>query len=156
MQRSRQLLHAVVAVALRKPTGLVSLLPTATDSVQQQLRRILRANAVRVIDLFRQWDEDMNGVVSKAEFREALPQLGCEPEPELMRAGLPCPAWPRLAPPGPAWPRLAPAPRAGPRLGALWSRRGGPIRRHAPRVDTPTPAGPPTDAVWICAAAGWR
>ena len=74
--------------ALRKSVGgaqrprvgalpsVVRLLPTATDSVQQQLRRILRANAVRVIDLFRQWDEDMNGVVSKAEFRKAMATLG--------------------------------------------------------------------------------
>jgi len=41
--------------------------------VQQQLRDALMVNAVRVIDLFREWDEDGNGAVDKFEFRRALP-----------------------------------------------------------------------------------
>eukprot|EP00966_Prymnesium_polylepis_P141487 3267500-Prymnesium_polylepis.1 len=44
--------------------------------VQQQLRDALMVNAVRVIDLFREWDEDGNGAVDKFEFRRALPLLG--------------------------------------------------------------------------------
>ena len=44
--------------------------------VQEQLRDALSANAVRVIDLFRDWDEDCSGTVSKREFRKALPMLG--------------------------------------------------------------------------------
>ena len=31
---------------------------------------------VRVIDLFREWDDDGSGTVSKAEFRKAMPMLG--------------------------------------------------------------------------------
>ena len=31
---------------------------------------------VRVIDLFREWDEDGDGEVTKEEFRKALPRLG--------------------------------------------------------------------------------
>ena len=39
---------------------------------------MLTAKAVRVIDLFKQWDEDGNGAVSKKEFRKAMPLLGFE------------------------------------------------------------------------------
>ena len=31
---------------------------------------------MRVIDLFREWDEDGDGTVSKKEFRKAMPLLG--------------------------------------------------------------------------------
>ena len=31
---------------------------------------------VRVIDLFREWDEDGDGEVDKFEFRKAMPMLG--------------------------------------------------------------------------------
>ena len=41
-----------------------------------QLRNMLSKNAVRVIDLFREWDEDGDGEVSKKEFRKAMPLLG--------------------------------------------------------------------------------
>eukprot|EP00966_Prymnesium_polylepis_P188482 4367619-Prymnesium_polylepis.2 len=40
--------------------------------------QILFKNAVRVIDLFREWDEDGNGEVSKKEFRQAMASLGTE------------------------------------------------------------------------------
>ena len=39
---------------------------------------MLTTNAVRVIDLFRDWDEDGDGVVSKREFRRAMPMLGLQ------------------------------------------------------------------------------
>ena len=33
-------------------------------------------NAVRVIDLFREWDTDGNGMIDRDEFRKAMPELG--------------------------------------------------------------------------------
>mgnify|MGYP002885510937 CR=1 FL=1 len=33
---------------------------------------------MRVIDLFREWDEDASGSVSKKEFRKAMPMLGLD------------------------------------------------------------------------------
>ena len=39
-----------------------------------------------MIDLFREWDEDANGQVSKAEFRKAMPLLGLEAPPEAIDA----------------------------------------------------------------------
>jgi len=45
-------------------------------SVIEQLRDILNKNAVRVIDLFRSWDDDGNGKVSASEFRKAVAALG--------------------------------------------------------------------------------
>ena len=35
---------------------------------------------MRVIDLFREWDEDGDGTVSKKEFRKAVPMLGLDPD----------------------------------------------------------------------------
>ena len=32
-------------------------------------------NAKRVVDLFREWDEDGDGTVSKKEFRKAIPLI---------------------------------------------------------------------------------
>ena len=43
-----------------------------------QLREILSNNAMRVIDLFREWDDDNSGSVSKKEFRKAMTMLGFE------------------------------------------------------------------------------
>ena len=45
-------------------------------SVIEQLKEILNKNAVRVIDLFRSWDEDMNGKIDAKEFRNAISALG--------------------------------------------------------------------------------
>ena len=41
----------------------------------QQLRDILSKNGVRVVDLFREWDEDGDGTISKKEFRKAIPLI---------------------------------------------------------------------------------
>jgi len=38
-------------------------------------------NASRVIDLFREWDEDGDGTVSKKEFRKAIIHLGLQVPP---------------------------------------------------------------------------
>ena len=45
-------------------------------SVMEQLRSALVANLGRVSDLFREWDVDGSGSVSKAEFHKALTKLG--------------------------------------------------------------------------------
>ena len=58
--------------------GNVDLLEDSDQPVQEQLRDILIENAVRVIDLFKEWDEDGDGTVSKKEFRRAMPMLGLE------------------------------------------------------------------------------
>jgi len=44
--------------------------------ISRQLNAILIAEAVRVIDLFRDWDEDGNGLVDSKEFHRALLALG--------------------------------------------------------------------------------
>ena len=42
----------------------------------EQLQAALSASLARVIDVFREWDEDGNSTVSKREFRRVLPMLG--------------------------------------------------------------------------------
>ena len=47
---------------------------------------MLSEQGVRVIDLFRSWDEDESGTVSKKEFRRAMPLLGLDvPKKEIDR-----------------------------------------------------------------------
>ena len=45
-------------------------------SVAEQLRDALSKSAVRVVDLFKDWDTDGNGKVSKEEFHKAMGLLG--------------------------------------------------------------------------------
>jgi Ca2+-binding EF-hand superfamily protein len=45
-------------------------------SVAEQLRDALSKSAVKVVDLFKDWDKDGNGKVSKEEFRKAMGLLG--------------------------------------------------------------------------------
>ena len=56
--------------------------PAKLDGIVPQLiselREALARDAVRVIDLFREWDDDGSGEISKREFREAMPRLGLE------------------------------------------------------------------------------
>lgn len=42
----------------------------------EQLKEALSKNAVRILDLFREWDTNGDGEVSKKEFRDAMPKLG--------------------------------------------------------------------------------
>ena len=49
--------------------------PTAKP-VTEQLRDALQRSSLRVLDLFREWDTDGDGEISKAEFREAMGVLG--------------------------------------------------------------------------------
>ena len=46
--------------------------------VAEQLRAALVAKAVRVVDLFREWDDDESGTVTKKEFRQGMKQLGLD------------------------------------------------------------------------------
>ena len=50
----------------------------AKVSVQEQLRELLAKHSVRVVDLFKDWDEDGNGCVNKKEFRKAVATLGLD------------------------------------------------------------------------------
>ena len=58
----------------------VTVSATATESVQQQLQRILLRSRARVMDLFREWDDDGSGTVTASEFHGALAALGYEAE----------------------------------------------------------------------------
>ena len=49
-----------------------------SDEMVAALKKALRENATRIIDLFKEWDEDGDGTVSKKEFRKAMPMLGLE------------------------------------------------------------------------------
>ena len=55
----------------------------------QELSQVLSQNAVRVIDLFREWDADQSGTVSKVEFRRALPMLGIAVKDKQVRSSPP-------------------------------------------------------------------
>ena len=46
------------------------------ESIQEQLRRILNENSIKLIDLFREWDDDGNGALDKKELRHAIAALG--------------------------------------------------------------------------------
>ena len=45
-------------------------------SVAHQLRGVLKENSVRIVDLFRDWDEDGDGTISRPEFAKVMPVLG--------------------------------------------------------------------------------
>uniref|UniRef100_A0A6U7CIF5 EF-hand domain-containing protein n=1 Tax=Haptolina brevifila TaxID=156173 RepID=A0A6U7CIF5_9EUKA len=67
----------------RKSSGFKGALPMSKldehdqeRSITQQLRDDLRANKGRVIDLFRAWDEDDGGTVSREEFQKAMMLMG--------------------------------------------------------------------------------
>jgi len=44
-------------------------------SVAEQIRSGLRENAARLIDLFREWDDDNSGLISRQEFHRAMEEL---------------------------------------------------------------------------------
>ena len=46
------------------------------DQVDEQIRDYLSAKGVRVIELFRQWDDDGTGQIEKKEFRRGMKELG--------------------------------------------------------------------------------
>jgi Ca2+-binding EF-hand superfamily protein len=51
---------------------------TSRHACPRQIREALSKHAVRVIDLFREWDDDESGSVSKKEFRQAMNLLGLD------------------------------------------------------------------------------
>ena len=53
-----------------------------SDEMVAALKKALKENATRIIDLFKEWDEDGDGNVSKKEFLKALPQLGIDVDKE--------------------------------------------------------------------------
>lgn len=57
------------------------------ESVQEQLRNALTKQAVRVIDLFREWDTSMDGLIQLEEFEKGIERLGYMADPESV-AGL--------------------------------------------------------------------
>jgi len=67
-----------------EPKGKVSMLgyldidEDSDKSIVEQMREALQSNAGRVIDLFREWDTDRDGTVTKKEFRKAMPMLGLD------------------------------------------------------------------------------
>lgn len=44
--------------------------------MQEQLKKVLNEHGAKLIDLFREWDDDGNGAVDKHEFRKAIAALG--------------------------------------------------------------------------------
>ena len=50
----------------------------AEKSLPEQLKDILSEYSVRLIDLFREWDDDGNGALDKKEVRRAVAALGYE------------------------------------------------------------------------------
>ena len=50
------------------------------ESVIEQLRNALAKKFTRVIDVFKDWDDDGNGMVNRTEFRKALSVLGLRVE----------------------------------------------------------------------------
>lgn len=49
---------------------------SSTEGVVMQLQQALAASLMRTVELFREWDADGSGSVSRREFRRALPALG--------------------------------------------------------------------------------
>jgi len=57
---------------------MVKLDSSTGKSLQQQLQEILSEHKVKLIDLFREWDDDGNGALDKKELRAAVAALGYE------------------------------------------------------------------------------
>jgi hypothetical protein len=52
--------------------------------VSEQIAAALRSSAGRVLDLFREWDTDGDGEISRKEFHKAMPLLGFDvPKAEI-------------------------------------------------------------------------
>ena len=56
--------------------GMSALDANSDVPVVQQIQSALTRNFGRVIDVFREWDEDDSGTIDRREFRRALPLLG--------------------------------------------------------------------------------
>jgi len=58
--------------------GKIDIDEDSDKSVAQQLKEALANNAGKVIDLFREWDADGDGTITRKEFHKAMPLLGFE------------------------------------------------------------------------------
>ena len=77
--KNKAALRGGVKTAKKLAPGLLNAWEDAEihgGNIQEELRTLLVKNSVRVIDLFRVWDEDNDGMVSKNEFWKAMPLLG--------------------------------------------------------------------------------
>lgn len=54
------------------------------SELQLRLLGALQANSKRVMDLFREWNEDQKGSIRKDEFTRAVPMLGLQVEHGLL------------------------------------------------------------------------
>ena len=75
------LLHSQGALGHMPPKKVTVLCGFQVDlesdvPVPEQIMASLQKNQVRVMDLFREWDEDGNGLITKKEFCHAMPRLG--------------------------------------------------------------------------------
>ena len=74
-----QHLHACLRWACRsKESHIIHCSFDETLPLAEQLRDALSVNAARVIDLFREFDDDGDGEISANEFIRALPMLGID------------------------------------------------------------------------------
>ena len=60
--------------------------PPSARSLQEQLQAELSKNHARVLDLFRRWDDNFDGVIAKKEFQRAVVELGYSALPETIDA----------------------------------------------------------------------
>ena len=77
---------ATAAILVLDPSGESSIAFSDDDAsslatsekIENALARAVKQNAVRTMDIFRDWDQNGDGQISKAEFRKALRSLGVE------------------------------------------------------------------------------
>ena len=51
-----------------------------------QITAVLQKNSVRIIDLFREWDDDSSGYIDKKEFLKAMKMMGLDvPKEEVLK-----------------------------------------------------------------------
>ena len=55
--------------------------PSSDVPLQEQLKQLISTHAVRILDLFRAWDLNSDGKISKKEFKKAFVELGLD-QPE--------------------------------------------------------------------------
>ena len=73
-----------VSARLATLPATVKLTASSGISVQEQLRIVLKMHGAKLMDLFREWDDDGNGAVDKHEFQKAVAALGYDaPKSEI-------------------------------------------------------------------------
>jgi len=81
LQRHSIRQHATGRTGTFGALGTRARLQGGASDVQQQLADMLAANAAKVLDLFRDWDADGDGLISKAEFHTVTAELGLQAKP---------------------------------------------------------------------------